>query len=147
MRYNENAIWIMLTALFTISHRRTIFRGIPKFTEARYWLLSWARCIQYTISHPVPLRKITVSSFFLVADIGNDYVFKIFVLTFWYAFHVTPVIVACSSDLIVLVLWILIIFNEKYKLCNSSYSNFIQTSVILLVENIFLKTLFWKSFC
>jgi hypothetical protein len=128
-----------------ISHRRTAFRGIHKFTEARYLSLSWVTCIQYTISHPVPLRPITVSSFCLIAGLANDYVCKIFVLTFWYAFHITPVNVTCSSDLILLVLLTLIIFDEKHKLCNSSYSSFLQTSLILLVENIFLKTLFSNS--
>jgi hypothetical protein len=37
-------------------------RFITEFTTARQWSLSWARCIQYTISHTISLRFITFPS-------------------------------------------------------------------------------------
>lgn len=90
----------------------------------------------------VSLRPITVSSFCLNAGLASDYFLNIFVLTFWYAFPVTPVTATCSRDLSLLVLCPVIILGEKYNLCKSSFSNFLQLSLILLVEIILLKTFF-----
>jgi hypothetical protein len=43
-----------------------IWRQIIVFTRARHWILSWARRIQSTTSHPVYLRSILITIFIIL---------------------------------------------------------------------------------
>jgi len=65
-------------------------RFITVFTTARHWSLSWARWIQFILSHPIPLRFILISSCHLGTRVLSGLFLTVFRLKFYMHLSCVP---------------------------------------------------------
>jgi hypothetical protein len=86
------------------------------FTRALHWSLSWATSIQSSPSHPISLRSILILPSHLHLGLLSGLLSSIFPINILYAFLLCPIHAACPAHLILLILIILIILGEDYKL-------------------------------
>jgi hypothetical protein len=95
---------------------RLLWRLITVFTRTRHWSLSWARCIQSTLFHPVSLRSIRMSSSHLRLGLPTGLFSSSFSTKILYSFLSPP-----------RVLHALMTFGEEYyKLRSSSLCSILQ---------------------
>jgi hypothetical protein len=77
-------------------------RFITVFTRTRQWSLSWARCNQTTISHPISRRPILILSSYLYLRLPSGLFFPVYPTKFLYGFLISPMRATCSAYIILL---------------------------------------------
>jgi len=118
-------------------------KGSLLFTRAYHWALSWAREIKSTFLHPVSLKPILIVSSHL--HVGLPRILSLHVFALECCMHFSSLPCALHAlHLIILNMFTLIIFSEKYKLRTSSLCNFLHSPVTssLLGPNTLLSALF-----
>jgi hypothetical protein len=108
----EKLIVSQIVKKFLAFYRNRKF--ITAFIKARRWSLSWARCIQYTLFHPISLRFIILSSHVHPCLFLSGFPAKML-----FASLISPIRATWPTNLILLDLTTLIIFGEAHKLWNA----------------------------
>jgi len=86
----------------------------------RHWSLSWARWIKSITYHSTSLRSILILSSHPCPRLPNGLLASGFPTTILYPFPMVPMRSTCSNNLILFDLISVIIFDEAYKLWNTS---------------------------
>jgi hypothetical protein len=110
--------------------------------------LSWARCIQSTLSHRISLRFITILTSHLLPGLPSGLFPSGFPTKILYALLMSHMRATCPIHLILLDSITRMIFGEVYKLWSSSLCSLLQPPATssLLGPNILLSTLFSNTF-
>jgi hypothetical protein len=85
------------------------------FTRAFHWSLSWARCIQSTLSQPISARYILISSHLYLGHLSGLFPLG-FLTKILYTFLILPMCAAYPTHLVDLDLITLKTFGKEYQL-------------------------------